>query len=84
MASLFDQKPFQKALSAGEGTSVELHSFQCPAASNADGLSQFQHIIVGKVIAEDIPDIMEQILSINEGNSALNGRFGGHEETQKK
>ena len=48
-----------------------------------DGLDKLLHVVVRVGLPKRGADVAEEVLPVNEGNSALDGRFGWHDRSKK-
>jgi hypothetical protein len=54
-----------------------------PSARDADGLGQLLDVVSRIRVTERVAGVVEEVLSVNEGDRALDGRCGWHHEPQK-
>lgn len=63
---------------------VEAGLDELPAFGASDGSRERADVVIGVRVAEHIPNSVEQVLSVNEHDGALEGRFRGQSRPLKK
>jgi hypothetical protein len=67
----------------GGNAGVKLHALQRLSVYGADGLGELLDVVIRVRVAESVAGVVEEILSVDEGDRAFDGGLGWHHAPQK-